>query len=175
MAHLTGPVAYPGQTSETQPSSEPKIALGTRARDAAGNEFIRVDFNALKALGELVTWNTSFLTADLTATSTGPLGVVVSAATSSDLHGWLQIYGYCAHVLAGSGTSAGAVELGATTDGYSVPITASTGGVAIISGMTITSPVTATSPGEATTASSALGVSTAMLNYPFASGAEITS
>ena len=46
MAHLTGSIGYPQQTSEvtSYSSATPaKIALGTRARDAAGNEFVYVN------------------------------------------------------------------------------------------------------------------------------------
>jgi hypothetical protein len=180
MAQLTGSIGHPQPTSVTVSYSSvipPKMSLGTRARDAAGNEFIYVDFEAKKALGEIVTWDTNFLTADVTTATFGPVGVVVGEATSSDLAGWVQIYGYCAHVLAGSAMTSGPVMASsATTDGYSVFIAATTDAVSNVIGFNmLTSASTATSPGEGTTASSILGVCTAILNYPYIAQATASS
>lgn len=172
MAHLTGAIGYPQQTSEvvvyssTAPS---KIPLGTRARDAAGNEFVYVDFDAAKAVGEIVTFNTSYLATACGATTTGMIGVVCGEASSSDKAGWVQIYGVNSATLAGSAITSGWAQVGATTDGYSVPAqSGSTGMTYSIRGFQITAaPSTATSPGYATTASSILGVTTVLLNYPY--------
>lgn len=173
MAHLTGPMAYPQPTSVTQAYSsliQAKIALGTRARDAAGNEFIYLDFDAAKAVGEIVTWDTSFLATACGASTTGFIGVVCGEASSSDKAGWVQIYGVNTAVLASTSLTSGWLQVVATTDGYSVPgnTSQSTGLLYRISGMNAaTSASSATSPGYASTASSILGVFTAILNYPY--------
>lgn len=171
MAHLTGAIGY-DQTSvvHTNTAASPApIALGTRARDNSGNEYIYLDFGSAKAIGELVTWDSSFLAAACGATTVGFLGVTVSEASSSDKAGWVQIYGINTNVLAGSALTSGFLQVGATTDGYSVPINAgSTGmGYAIVGMNAVTSASTATSPGYASTASSILGVITVRLNYPY--------
>lgn len=171
MAHLTGAIGY-DQTSvvHTNTTTAPApIALGTRARDVSGNEYIYVDFNAAKAAGEIVTWDANFLASACGATTVGFIGVVVAEASSSDKAGWVQIYGINTNVLAGTSLTSGFLQVGATTDGYSVPvIAASTGmGYAIVGMNAVTSCSTATSPGYASTASSILGVFTARLNYPY--------
>ena len=173
MAHLTGSIGYPQATSEVVSYSstvQAKIALGTRARDAQGNEYIYLDFDAAKAVGEIVTWDTAFLATATGATTTGFIGVVCGEAATSDLAGWVQIYGVNTAVLGSSTLTSGWLQVAATTDGYSVPIlgTASTGVLYRIEGMNAaTSASTATSPGYASTASSILGVFTAILNYPY--------
>lgn len=173
MAQLTGSMMFPHPTSVASSCSSltpPKIQFGTRARDTAGNEYIYLDFDATKAVGELVTWDSDFLATDTGATTTGPVGIVCAECSSSDFAGWVQIYGVCTFALAGSGGTSGWLQVGATTDGYSVPIAAaaSTGMTYSIRGMNAaTSASTATSPGFASTASSILGVFTAILNYPY--------
>jgi hypothetical protein len=173
MANLTGGIAYPQPTSVVVSYSSvipEKIALGTRARDAQGNEYVYVDFDAAKAVGEIVTFDTAYLATATGATTTGYLGVVCGEASSSDKAGWIQIYGVNTAVLASSSLTSGWLMVGATTDGYSVPVNTSlsTGIVYRIAGMNAaTSASTATSPGYASTASSILGVFTAILNYPF--------
>lgn len=173
MANLTGGIGYPQATSVTvayATSAPLKIALGTRARDAAGNEYVYVNFGAAKAVGELVTFDSDYLAAACGATTVGQVGIVCGEAGTSDMAGWVQIYGYNTQCLAGSAMTSGFLQVGATTDGYSVPISAaaSTGmGYAIVGMNAVTSPSTATSPGYASTASSILGVFTARLNYPY--------
>ena len=180
MAHLSGSIGYPGQTSELGYSSGAslKIPLGTRARDGAGNEYIYLDYNAAKAAGEIVSWDGSYLASAVGATTVGPIGVVCGEASSSDLAGWVQIYGYCANLLASSSLTSGFLAAGATTDGYSVPVNggASTAQEYRIMGMkALSAASTATSPGYASTASSILGVATAWLNYPHTTVLDVTS
>lgn len=174
MAHLTGSIAYPQQTSEVKSYSSvipAKIALGTRARDKAGNEYVYVDFGEARAVGEVVVYDPStFLTSVVTDTSVGQLGVVCGEASSSDMAGWLQIYGYNATVLASTTLTSGWLKATSSTDGYSVVAnaSASSGDLYKIAGMSaMTSASSATSPGYASTASSILGVFAARLNYPY--------
>lgn len=172
MAHLTGSIGFAGQTSEVQTHTAAKLAphaLGTVASDGKGNEFIYLNFGAAKAVGELVTWDADFLAAACGATTTGFVGIVCGEAISSDLAGWVQVKGINTQCLAGSAMTSGFLQVGATTDGYSVPIVAGTTGMgyAIVGMNAVTSPSTATSPGYSTAPSSILGVYTARLNYPY--------
>lgn len=172
MAHLTGSIAYPGQTSEVQTNTASQLAplpLGTVATDGKGNEYIYVNYGSARAVGELVTWDADFLAAACGATTVGFVGIVCGEATSSDLAGWVQIKGINTQCLAGSAMTSGFLQVGATTDGYSVPVIASSTGMgyAIIGMNAVTSPSTATSPGFSSLASSILGVYTARLNYPY--------
>ena len=172
MANLTGSIGYPQPTSVVVAYSSTipaKISLGTRARDAQGNEYVYVDFDATKAVGEIVTFDTDYLATDCGVATIGFIGVVCGESATSDVAGWIQIYGIHTGVLAGSALTTGWLKVGATTDGYSVPInaSASSGDTYKIAGMyAYTSASTATSPGFASTASSILGVVTMMLNYP---------
>jgi hypothetical protein len=121
-------------------------------------------------VGEIVTYNSSYLATACGATTTGFIGVVCGEASTSDLAGWVQVYGVNSATLGGSALTSGWAQVGATTDGYSVPAqsAASTGMTYSIRGFHITAvPSTATSPGFASTASSILGVMTVELNYPF--------
>jgi hypothetical protein len=167
MAHLTGSIGYPQQTSEvTSYSSETpaKIELGTRARDKSGNEFIYVDFTQALQLGELCTILSDNTVAETAAATQGRIGVVCSTVASSDLAGWVQVYGLNEYCLATSGVTTGPMMLAATTDGLGMPLLATTGGNQIIGFTLVTAPSTATSP------SSITGVASVFLNYPYTHG-----
>lgn len=167
MAHLTGSIGYPQQTSEvTSYSSQTpaKIPLGTRARDAAGNEFIYVDFTQALAVGELCTILNDNTVTECAAGTQGRIGVVCSTVSASDYAGWVQIYGLNEYTLATSGVTTGPMMLAATTDGLSMPLLATTGGNQILGLTLVTAPSTATSP------SSITGVASVFLNYPYAHG-----
>lgn len=174
MATLTGAIGYPQATSVTvaYSSTAPlKIALGTRARDAAGNEYVYVNFDAAKAVGELVTFDTDYLATACGAATVGYVGIVCGEASSSDRAGWVQVYGINTNCVANSGLTSGFLTVAATTDGYSVPAIAGTITTdityAIVGMNAVTSASTATSPGMSSLASSILGVFTARLNYPY--------
>lgn len=169
MAHLTGSIGYPQQTSEVTSYSSltpSKIELGTRARDKSGNEYIYVDFQTALDIGEIVAISTTFTADVCAAASVGMVGVVVSTVASSDYAGWVQIYGTNSYVLATSATAVGAVMPVATTDGLSMPMNL-TSGLAAIQGFYIT-----TEPSTATSPSSITGVAAASLNYPFIIGTD---
>ena len=174
MAHLTGANGY-DQTSVVHTNSTTAPApftLGSRARDAAGNEYIYLDFDSLKYSGELVTWDTDYLATDCGATTVGFVGVVVGDVSSSDKAGWVQIYGINTNVLGSTTLTSGFLQVGATTDGLSMPlIAASTGmGYAIVGMNAVTSCSSATTgitSAVDTNGSSICGVFTARLNYPY--------
>lgn len=164
MATLTGPIGYPQATSVVTSYSSltpAKIPLGTRARDAAGNEYVYVDFQQAMEIGEIGIVSTTFTFAEAGASSTGSVGVVVSTVASSDYAGWVQIYGLNSYVLATSATAVGMAMVCATTDGLSMPMN-TTSGAYVIDGFLIT-----TAPSTATSPSSITGVAGAWLNYPF--------
>jgi len=176
MAHLSGPMAYPQQTSEVVGSSAPKISLGCRARDVSGNEYVYVDFQSAFTVGEAVAITTTFTGVQVTTATVGPIGLACGTATS-DSCGWIQVYG-SGSALGSSLLVIGAVGLGDTTGGYSyllpytttlvhvegIYVTLGTTGGTASSGFTLGSSV-----GTANT-SVLGGLVTVQLNYPFISG-----
>ena len=93
MAHLSavGPIGSPHPTSEVATTPFP-LQLGSRMRDAAGNEYIYVDFTGSVYQGTPVQINSDFTAAKVGITGRGAFGVACCAATS-DNSGWVQIYG----------------------------------------------------------------------------------
>jgi len=91
MAELSGqgPVLHPQAT--TVATTDAIVALGTRARDAAGNEYIYVSFSETLTAGGWVNFRNGVATR-MSATSKGPVGIVCTSVTSVD-NGWIQIYG----------------------------------------------------------------------------------
>jgi hypothetical protein len=91
MAELSGqgPVGLPQAT--TVATTDALIALGTRARDAAGNEYVYVSFGETLTAGGWVQVRNGVATR-MSATSRGPVGIVITSVTSID-NGWVQIYG----------------------------------------------------------------------------------
>lgn len=182
MAHLTGAIGYPQPTSEVVSYSstvQSKILLGTEATDGKGNVYVYVDFDSAKAVGEIVTFDADFLATDCGATTVGFIGIVCAESPSSDNAGWVQVKGIHTGCLAGSALTSGFLGVGATTDGYSVPVnfTAQTTDLTyrIVGMNAVSSASTATTPGYASTGSSILGVYTARLNYPYVMADAVTS
>jgi len=174
MAHLTGPVGYPTQTSETLGTSDPKLALGTRARDASGNEYVYVDFQAAAVVGEVFAISSTFTATDVTTSTVGPVGIVVASAVTSDSCGWLQIYG-SGSALGSSLLIIGAVGLGDTSDGISYLLPYSTTltqvqGIYVTVGSSGASAVSSADWTSATLSSQMGGLVTVALNYPFIAG-----
>ena len=176
MAHLTGPVAYAQQTSETVGSSAPTMALGTRARDVSGNEYMYIDFGAAFIAGELVAISTAFAGSECTASTVGPVGLAMGTQ-SSDTCGWVQIYG-TGYALGTTLLVIGPVGLDATSGGISFVVPQTTGVNAIL-GMycVLGSTATSATAGETSVAGSSVigGLVTVQLNYPFANGLHIES
>ena len=178
MAQLTGGMGYPHPTSVVVGSSAPPMALGTRARDASGNEYVYVDFQGAAVEGEVFAISATFTATDVTTATVGQIGMVCGTVTS-DSCGWLQIYG-TGSALGSSLLIIGAVGLGDTSDGiaYLLPYTTAlihVEGMYVTLGSTSTS-ATFTSAGTSdaagyTSASSQIGgLVTVQLNYPFLSG-----
>ena len=95
MAELIGqgPVGLAGGTTIAfaQTSPTPMI-LGTRAKDAAGNEYIFCDATDTVNPGQPVSIDSAFRVAPLAVTGRGPIGVACVRATSDQCL-WVQIYG----------------------------------------------------------------------------------
>lgn len=94
MANLigNGPVLTGGATSEVIATSLAPFGKGQRARDAAGNEYVYVEYTGTVYGGLPVQINSDYTAAALAATGRGAFGVACGGATSND-SGWVQIYG----------------------------------------------------------------------------------
>ena len=91
MANLTGGAqSFHGDTADIDTSA--LVAVGTRARDAAGNEYIYLKGVASVGAGSWVTFNESYATALLTANAVGPVAIAMAAIVANNW-GWFQIYG----------------------------------------------------------------------------------
>lgn len=92
MANLTGGAqTFHGDTADVDSSQQ--VALGTRARDASGNEYIYLKGVGSTGAGSWVTFNESYATALLTANAVGPVAIAMAAIDATTEFGWYQIYG----------------------------------------------------------------------------------
>ncbi len=105
MANLTGfSDAFPGGTSQTYAAPFP-IKPGTRARGVGapddGNEYVFCEFGGPVSPGIWVVFDDLYVATPLLSTSVGRVGVVCGGPgprgteATSDLGGWVQIYGVC--------------------------------------------------------------------------------
>lgn len=92
MANLTGGVQIPHSDTSIVDSSQ-QVPLGTRARDASGNEYIYLKGVGSNAAGKWVVWDENYATTLLTADEVGPVGISMSAFDATTEFGWAQIYG----------------------------------------------------------------------------------
>lgn len=116
MAELSahGPVISAAATTvpiSTSPCSPP---VGSRMRDAAGNEYVLVDFVGSVYGGTPVEIFDDNTAQQLGTTGRGRVGVACTACTS-DNFGWVQIYGRCLVQLGMSGVSPSDAANGPTT------------------------------------------------------------
>ena len=173
MATLTGPLGYPVPTTATVGSSDPKIALGTRARDAAGNEYIWVDFQVPAYQGEVLAISSTYTATDPTTATVGPVGIVVASSVTSDTCGWLQIYGYSS-ALGSTLLVIGACSVGDSSDGISYLLPYSTTltqceGIYVTGNSSGGSDVSSATWTSAALSSQIGGLCSCVLNYPFIS------
>lgn len=128
MANLTGTISVPHSDTSIIDTTQ-QVPLGTRARDASGNEYIYLKGVASTAAGDFVTYDSAFATARLAVGGYGPVAVA-GAAIVADRYGWYQIAGVSASTAnvatdaAGAGkfiyasaTAGRATTTAATTDG----------------------------------------------------------
>jgi hypothetical protein len=116
MADLVGqgPIGAAGATSVAFDVSPPPHTLGSRARDAAGNEYMFVAFNDVACAHLPMQINSDFTASRLATTGRGAVGVAQGAGTS-DQCGWVQIYGRTMVQLGMSGVSPSDAANGPTT------------------------------------------------------------
>jgi hypothetical protein len=72
--------------------STAQVAVGTKAIDAAGNEYVYMDGVASCILGSWVTYDEDYATTLLAADAIGPVAVAMGAIVA-DKYGWFQIWG----------------------------------------------------------------------------------
>ena len=170
MALISGPAVagFDGNTSEV--SDTQKHALGRRAFDNDGNEYVYVDFQESCIRGEWVVFDHSYAASQLTAASRGFVGVVDGTVSASDRYGWVMVRGIHTAAWATSGaTTADPVVIAATTDlGHVATGTSADVSVAVFGAKVCTAPDTCASTALSTSALAA--PATVMLNYPFVTG-----
>ena len=116
MANLVGQgvILTGGATSEVVATSVAPYTKGQRARDAAGNEYVWVEFTGTVYTGLPVQINSDFTAAVIGVTGRGAFGVACAGGTSND-SGWVQIYGRTFVQLGMSGVSPSDAANGPTT------------------------------------------------------------
>lgn len=118
MPGLTGPIQGFQGVGTSEVSTSEKNLLGTIGyeRGNPANVYLFVRFDTAVVAGEMVAIDQNFLATQLTSTSVGRVGVVQSAASSSN-YGWVQIRGTSTIAAGTSGmTSAMIAFAPATTD-----------------------------------------------------------
>lgn len=95
MAELTGHAGvFPGGTSNVYSTSPLPIAVGTRAKDVAGNEYVFASFGAAVSPGVWVILSDLHVGTPIDDVSgPGRVGIVMGTSPTSNDAGWVQIYG----------------------------------------------------------------------------------
>ena len=111
-----GNVKVPLRTNDSGALPRYPFALGTRARDARGNEYILVDptesvYSRQPVLIRAGTWTAE----QIGATAKGPIGVLAEGDLTSDTWGWAQVYGKCLMQISMGGVSPSDAANGPTT------------------------------------------------------------
>ena len=109
-----GPVLGGMPTSQTINTSLSPHTPGIRMRDAAGNEYVWVDFTSTVAAEQPVEILDDNTCQALATTGRGRVGICCGAGTS-DQSGWVQIYGRAIVMLGMSGVSPSDAANGPTT------------------------------------------------------------
>src|SRR5687767_14345916 len=106
MAELTGqgPVIAGTATSVATETSRSPYTPGQRMRDAAGNEYVYVDFTGTVSAEQPVAILADKTAGPLGTTGRGPVGIACGAGTSNQ-SGWVQIFGRALVQLGLSGVS----------------------------------------------------------------------
>jgi hypothetical protein len=171
MAELTGQgvIAQHGATSDV--NSTQFMKLGARAYDVDFNEYVYVDFQESFISGEWVAFDSVYLATQLTAASRGYVGVVSGTVSASDRFGWVMVRGIVTNAWATSGaTTVDPVVIAATTDlGHVATGTSADTSILVYGAKICTAPDTCASTALGTSALAA--PCTAMLSYPFVTGA----
>lgn len=113
MTSLTAP-AQAFESDTTTLDSAAQHALGTRARDASGNEYIYALGVASTVEGSWVSWGAStYQTALLASSAIGFVGIA-QAATVASTYGWYMIWGYEATTASDTVAGAGVLYIDGT-------------------------------------------------------------
>lgn len=92
MAYLTGPaMAFNSDTSVVDTSQV--HTLGTRARDASGNEYVYLKGVGSTTAGSWVSYDENYATTLLAGNAVGPVAIAMAAIDATTEFGWYQIYG----------------------------------------------------------------------------------
>jgi len=171
MPNLTGlPVSAPFPTSQFKTTTEHLgSGLGQRFADKDGNEFMLVDCTEAFVAGEWVVISPNAQASQITSTSRGRVGIVMSTPTTSDTYAFVQVYGTCDIAIVSSGvTSAGVLFAPVTSDvGYADLGTTTTANT-IFGAFSRSAASTATTPGG--WSSAPIGIGSVELNYPYVLG-----
>lgn len=173
MSELTGiSVINSGATTVTNTTQQ--HALGTRARDAAGNEYIYVKYTTANFNGGWAVIDGDYNAGRPATTSRGPLGICQANAAVNDF-GWLKIYGAESAAQVGDTEATSAYMLIAPTGATTEPImgVTSTLATSVVSaavnnpvfGAWIVGAVTTATTGSSSTFSGA--TAQVFLNYPY--------
>ena len=111
-----GNVKVPLRTNDSGTLPRYPFALGTRARDARGNEYVLVDpteslYSRQPVLIRTGTWTCE----QIGATAKGMIGVLAEGDLTSDTWGWAQIYGRTLMQISMGGVSPSDAANGPTT------------------------------------------------------------
>lgn len=99
MADLTGYAGiFSGDTSVVD--TVKKHALGTRAQDVDGNEYIYLQGVTSGEAGAWVSFDEAHVTTLLVADAVGRVAVMMATLDATTDFGWCQIYGYCVKAFA---------------------------------------------------------------------------
>lgn len=163
--------ASPFPLSENVGTSAYVGPFGRRFIDPAnGNEYLICDAQEAFDAGEWCVINADGQASQLTSTSKGRVGVVVAAASSSDLAIWVQVVGKIANAYCSSNVTTGGLLIApATSDVGIVNEMASTDANVIFGAAAITAAVSTVSPTTFGTATA-----TFYLNNPWVTGVAIS-
>jgi hypothetical protein len=100
----TGIVGLSGGTSCVYTTPWP-VALGTRARDAEGNEYVFCDFTGTVSEHQPVVISSDWTAAAVSTTGRGSVGIVQADVGTSDHGGWVLIYGRSMMMIIGTETA----------------------------------------------------------------------
>lgn len=149
MAYLTGPaMAFNSDTSVVDTSQV--HTLGTRARDASGNEYVYLKGVGSTTAGSWVSYDENYATTLLAGNAVGPVAIAMAAIDATTEYGWYQIFGV--NTIAKTDTVAADKAL--FIDG-----TAGRADDAVVTGDLIV--------GAASMTADSSNVATVQLNYPF--------
>ena len=157
MAELTGVSSiFHGDTDVVDTSAQ--HAVGTRARDNAGNEYIYLPGASSVAAGTWVSFDEAGAVTRLVTNCVGRVGIAMAAISATTSYGWYQIYGKNTIALGTSGGIADNAQLYTASTNGVIDDTDAAGEMVI---------------GAWSRSTDSSGVFTAELNYPIVINAAV--